>query len=198
VDAQGRWCPTASNDITFSITAGANLVEYRGGTCALVTAGQPKGYRAPLDSTLPAEGGMTKIAVKSKFTTGSVTVSAKAAGLTTGTATYTIYPAKNTTVSAQRPTVAVPSVSALNAQIGIFGSAIRYYIGKQASVSIEVMNASGRVLQKIAHPKQTEGWHPLQLGRTPDNTGAFGNGVYFIRLSADGKNQCVKRIMFIR
>ena len=125
-------------------------------------------------------------------------ISATAAGLTTGTATYTIYPAKNVTVSAQRATVAAPSVSALNAQIGIFGNAIRYYIGKQASVSIEIMNASGRVLQRILHPKQSEGWHPLQLGRTPDNAGAFGNGVFFIRLSADGKNQCVKRFMFVR
>jgi hypothetical protein len=31
-----------------------------------------------------------------------------------------------------------------------------------------------------------------------DNTGAVGNGVFFIRLSADGKNQCVKRILFVR
>jgi beta-galactosidase len=198
VDAQGRWCPTATNDITFSITAGANLVEYRGGTCALVTAGQPKGYRSPLDPTLPAEGGMTKIAVKSKFTPGSVTVSATATNLTTGTATYTIYPAQNITVVARGIKATAPSASALTAQIGMFGTSVRYYISKQSNVSLEIMNAGGRVVQRITHPKQTEGWHPIQLGTTHDNAGAFGNGVYFIRLSADGNNQCIKRILFVR
>ena len=195
VDAQGRWCPTANNDITFAITSGT--AEYRGGTCALVYAGQPKGYRAPLDPTLPAEGGMTKIAVKSKFTPGPVTVSATAAGLTAGTVTYTIYPAQDVIVPSQGIATHPPSAAALAARIGIFGNAIKYYLSRPSAVSIEIMNANGRVVQTISALKQTAGWHPLLL-RTQDNPGAYGNGVYFIRLSADGNDQCVKRVLFVR
>ena len=189
VDANGNWCPTASNDITFAVNGAA---EYRGGTCAVVDATQPKGYRAPLDPTLPAEGGMTKIAVRSKFTTGPITVTATAAGLTSGTATYTIYPVQEIVTQAHPIAATASSSTVLAAQIGAFGSTINYFIGKSGDVSLEIMNASGKVVQRISKAKQPSGWHPVKIA-----SAAKGNGVYFVRLAVDGRNLCAKRILLV-
>jgi beta-galactosidase len=86
VDSKGVWCPTANNLVTFSVTGPGS---YRGGTDQFVTAGQPKTYHSPLDPELQAEGGMCKVAVRSTFTPGTVTVAASSTGLGSGTATFT-------------------------------------------------------------------------------------------------------------
>jgi beta-galactosidase len=54
-----------------------------------VTAGQPSTYHAPLDKSLSAEGGLCKVAIRSTFTPGTVTVTATAPGLKDGTTTFT-------------------------------------------------------------------------------------------------------------
>jgi hypothetical protein len=85
-DANGNWVPTASNVINFAVTGPA---EYRGGSDQFVTAGQGLMYHGPGDPNLQAEGGMCKVAVKSTFAPGTVTVTATSAGLTGATATFT-------------------------------------------------------------------------------------------------------------
>ena len=89
VDANNNIVPTASNILTFSVTGPGT---YRGGTDHFVTPNQPQGYHAPGDPNLSAEGGATRIAVKSQFTPGIVTVSATASGLGTGTTSFAINP----------------------------------------------------------------------------------------------------------
>jgi beta-galactosidase len=89
VDAKGIWCPTASNPITFSVSGPA---EYRGGSDQYVTIGKPLTYHSPTDPELNAEGGMCKVAVRSRFTPGTVTVTATSAGLGQGTVSYAIAP----------------------------------------------------------------------------------------------------------
>ena len=86
VDKDGNWVPTDDHVITFATTGPAN---YRGGTDTYVTAGQPSTYHAPLDPSLSAEGGMCKVAIRSTFEAGLVTVTAAADGLKPGTATFT-------------------------------------------------------------------------------------------------------------
>jgi hypothetical protein len=86
VDANGVVVPTADQIITFAVTGPAN---YRGGTDTWVTAGQPSTYHAPLDKNLSAEGGLCKVAIRSTFTPGTVTVTATAPGLKDGTTTFT-------------------------------------------------------------------------------------------------------------
>jgi hypothetical protein len=86
VDKDGNWVPTASNTITWSVTGPGN---YRGGTEQYVTAGQPATYHAPGDPNLSAEGGLCKVAVRSTFAPGAVTVTATSPGLGNGTATFT-------------------------------------------------------------------------------------------------------------
>lgn len=117
VDAQGVVVPTANNNITFAVSA---LGNYRGGTQQLVTTAaqlaqigylsaaeladynnqaSPNNqtvnlkmahYHAPDSAELTAEGGLQRIAVRSRFQPGTVTVSATAAGLGTAQASFQV------------------------------------------------------------------------------------------------------------
>jgi len=101
-DANGNWEPLASDTLTFSVTGPAT---YMGGTQQYVStntdtysnanstviSGVPDAYyMAPGDPELAVEGGLTRIALRSQFTPGTVTVTATAPGLTSGSASYTI------------------------------------------------------------------------------------------------------------
>jgi hypothetical protein len=191
VDAAGNWCPTASNPITFSVT-GPCL--YRGGTDAFVTAGQPVGYHSPLDPELSAEGGMCKVAVRSTFTPGSVTVTAKSAGLKDGTASYSIV-----AVSAGPSSIAIPGGareqrSAALHGFDMSGTTMKYYLSKLSAVSFVVLSASGRVVYKQAPTARGAGW---TVSRIP-GTAEMGAGVYIARINVDGKENASKRFFIVR
>jgi hypothetical protein len=194
VDANGIWCPTASNLVTFAVTGPC---EYRGGTDAFVTAGQGFGYHAPLDPELMAEGGMCKVAIRSTFTTGNVNVTATSPGLGQGTASYTVYPA-NIPTSTYKP-VSLAAFSSLPVfKIGTMGGMVRYYIGTSSNVAVDVLDAHGRVVKSITSAMQTAGWHSIQLSGALTGGSVTSNGVYFVRCAVDGKSMSVKRILFIR
>lgn len=89
VDANNVRVPDASQTLTFSVSGPGT---YRGGSDHDVTPNQPLSYHAPGDPNLSVEGGMTRIAVKSQFTPGAVTVTATAPGLGSGTATFNVVP----------------------------------------------------------------------------------------------------------
>ncbi len=121
VDANGVVVPTASNTITFSVSGPATYV---GGSQQYVTAngtdaytaaqgaaGNPIAamlYQSPGDPQLSAEGGMTKVALRSQFQTGQVVVTATSPGLGNGTASYIVGPIANTQPVAGPPSVIVP------------------------------------------------------------------------------------------
>ena len=117
-DANGNWVPTASDTVTFAVSGPAT---YLGGTEQYVATGSDAystatghsafNYHAPGDPELQFEGGMTKVAVMSQFTTGAVTVTATAPGLSTGTATYTIQPVPSYLPAPTVPAVIVPPQS---------------------------------------------------------------------------------------
>jgi beta-galactosidase len=98
-DANGNVEPLASDILTFSVTGSAT---YMGGSEQYVSTASDAystapgnselNYHAPGDPQLQVEGGMTKIALRSQFTTGTVTVTATAPGLTTGTTTFSVQP----------------------------------------------------------------------------------------------------------
>jgi|WetSurMetagenome_2_1015567.scaffolds.fasta_scaffold00317_21 beta-galactosidase len=197
VDAQGIWCPTASNAITFAATP-AELVNYRGGADHTQTAGQPATYHAPGDHELNAEGGMTKIAVRTTFQTGTVTVTATSPGLGQGTASYTVAPAVievpifDTPVAAR---IGVPAQRAhLECHIVSEGRMIRFFVNQTMPLSAEILSANGRIVKKIPFDRCEAGWHTLP----PAAQGAArGNGVYFVRLSSAGDNLAVKRVVLL-
>jgi hypothetical protein len=193
VDAQGNWCPTASNPITFAVSGPAT---YRGGADHTVTGGQPASYHGPGDHELNAEGGMCKIAVRTTFQTGTVNVTATSSGLGQGTASYTVAPAVievpifDTPVAA---TIGSPAQRILpECHIVSNGRMIRYFINQAIPVSVEILGANGRLVQKISSSRCEPGWHAVPL------TGqSRGNGIYFVRLSAEGRHLSVKRVVMM-
>ncbi|HMD68190.1 MAG TPA: DUF4982 domain-containing protein [Chitinivibrionales bacterium] len=192
VDANGVWCPTANNDITFAVTAGD--VEYRGGTQAYVFNGALT-FRSPLDPTLQAEGGLQKIAVKSRFTPGTVTVTASATNLTTGTVSYTIDPAKDIITAAAVP-VHAPVLAALpDVRIMAAGGLVRYFISQASDVSVDILNASGKVVLRIPCSRQLSGWHPVQM---TGSAKTMGEGVYFVKVVVGGQAMAAKRVVVVK
>ncbi|HET9620596.1 MAG TPA: discoidin domain-containing protein [Kofleriaceae bacterium] len=117
-DAAGNVVPTASNLITFAVAGPAT---YLGGSEQYVATGSDTysttggrsavNYHAPGDPELAAEGGMTKIALLSQFTPGTVTVTATSPGLTTGTASYAIAAVPSFQPAPAAPSIIVPPAS---------------------------------------------------------------------------------------
>jgi beta-galactosidase len=89
VDADGVWCPTADNNIRFSVSGPGN---YRGSYNFYLTPGKPLGYHAPGDPELQAEGGLMRVAIRSMFEPGEVQVQAESDGLASGTASFKVEP----------------------------------------------------------------------------------------------------------
>ena len=87
VDAQGNWCPTSTPNVTFSRVRARQLPRRRG---QQHFGRRRVRYHSPGDHELTAEGGMCKVAVRSTFTAGTVTVNANSPGLCQGTASYNV------------------------------------------------------------------------------------------------------------
>jgi hypothetical protein len=184
VDANGLWCPTASNRIDFSVSGPCT---YRGGANLFDGAN-------PGDPYMLAEGGMCKIAVRSTFTPGTVTVNATATGLGQGTANFTTV-AVNPVITLQRPvrgngfSSSVPDISA-----AVANGEIRYFLSKPAYAEIQVLDAQGRVVSSVPRDRVDSGWHRVQPGAGMTK----GNGVYFFRCTVDGGYKYAKRIVMVR
>jgi beta-galactosidase len=128
-DAQGNLVPTAADNVTFSVSGPAT---YMGGTEQVVADpvvtnyfedayskansnvinGLPYAFfHSPGDPELNFEGGLTKIALRSTFTPGAVTVTATAPGLASSTVQLSSV-APPAPVQSQAPSIIVPPVSA--------------------------------------------------------------------------------------
>lgn len=84
VDEQGRWCPRATPLLHFDVE-GQGV--YKGSYNFYVTDNQPLSYHAPGDAELRAEGGLMRVAVRTTFTPGTITVNVTSPGLLSGHAT---------------------------------------------------------------------------------------------------------------
>ncbi len=127
VDANGNIVPTASDNVTFSVSGPAS---YMGGTQQIVAdpavtnyfqdafskanasviSGVPYAFfHAPGDPELNFEGGLQKIALRSTLTAGTVTVTASAPGLVSGSVTLASVPLA-APAQTQAPAIIVPPV----------------------------------------------------------------------------------------
>jgi hypothetical protein len=194
VDASGNWCPTAGNTITFSVTGPAN---YRGGSDQFVGSGGTVGWHGPGDPELLSEGGMCKIAVRSTFATGSVTVNAISPGLGSGTASFTVSPVSGPT-SIDNPTFSQRLTPPQTIQVHVAGNIVRYFVSTVSAVSVEILDARGKVLNRIA--EQGQGWHSIRLTATTTRGYNSGNGIFFVRCAVDGAHayQSAQRFLVIR
>jgi beta-galactosidase len=196
VDNKGIWCPTAGGTITFSVVGAGT---YRGGSDQFVTAGQPLTYHSPKDPELTLEGGKAMVAIRSKFTTGTVTVSATAAGLPQPAASisYTIAPRVDTIFgsipSVYAGTAVSPARQSLSSLMRQCGRLVQYYIDRASTIGIDLLGANGRVVARIPVSKMEAGWHTVNV----TNSG-LGAGVYFVRLIADGKVVQTKRLLLVK
>jgi Glycoside hydrolase family 2 C-terminal domain 5/Glycosyl hydrolases family 2/Domain of unknown function (DUF4982)/Glycosyl hydrolases family 2, TIM barrel domain/Glycosyl hydrolases family 2, sugar binding domain len=90
VDKNGLWCPDADQNLHFSVEGPG---QYRGSYNFYVDPSKPATYHAPGDPELQAEGGLMKVAVRSGFRPGKVTVTASSSGLLSGRASFsTVHP----------------------------------------------------------------------------------------------------------
>ena len=89
VDRDGNLCTDASNPITFKVSGPG---QYCGSWNQKVYAGKPVTFHAPGDPELDAEAGQMKVAVRSTFVAGAVTVTASSPGIKEGTTTFTTVP----------------------------------------------------------------------------------------------------------
>jgi len=126
-DANGNWEPLASDLVTFSVTGPAT---YQGGTEQYVSTntnaysnanstyigGVPDAfYHSPGDPELQVEGGLTRIALRSQFTPGTVTVTATAPGLASGSASFPIVAVPDPRSSTVSCTAVPPAPAGLKA-----------------------------------------------------------------------------------
>jgi hypothetical protein len=189
VDSLGAWCPLDSHNITFTVSGPGN---YRGGADNYVTVGQPLGYHAPLDPELRAEGGLCKVAIRSMFTPGTVTVTATSAGLGQGTASFVVH-ALNETTSVYGAARAAAQSQEPGLRIGFAGGVVRYFIARPGVVAIDVLDATGKIVSRVLPTQQSAGWHAASglFGRGS----ASGCGVYFVRCTASGEGNAVRRVV---
>jgi beta-galactosidase len=130
-DANGNLVPTAADNVTFSVSGAAT---YMGGTQQLVAdptwtnyyqdafseansnviQGVPYAFfHSPGDPELNFEGGLQKIALRSTFTPGAVTVTATAPGLQSASITFnSVAPPASSQTQSEAPIIIVPPVSA--------------------------------------------------------------------------------------
>ena len=127
-DANGNLVPTAADNVTFSVSGPAT---YMGGTQQLVAdptwtnyyqdafsqansnviPGIPYAFfHSPGDPELNFEGGLQKIALRSTFAPGTVTVTATAPGLASGSVTLSSV-APPVSTQSQAPSIIVPPVN---------------------------------------------------------------------------------------
>jgi hypothetical protein len=193
VDADGNWVPTANNDVSFSV---AGPGDYRGGADNNTSAGGAY-HHAPGDPELTAEGGMCKVAVRSTFTTGTVTVTATSPGLSQGTASFTVHSVPEVRpVGVLRPGVRM-AMDAPTVYLQMTGTTLRYFLNRPATVAVEILDAKGRMVRRMEPMQQTAGWHPLQMSQSGTIDGVTGNGIYFVRCTADGYAYA-RRVLLMR
>jgi beta-galactosidase len=155
VDSAGNWCPLSNHNITFTASGPGT---YLGSANFEVDLTKPsESYHAPGDKELMAEGGQMKIAVRSTYTPGTITVSASAAGLISGSTSFQTYPVDDVTAISSRlgafpGSQVIPQTRTFRV-IGKTFSLPAQYAGKK--VALKVYDLSGKLLtQTIVKDKR--------------------------------------------
>ena len=177
-DANGNWEPLAADTLTFSVSGPGT---YMGGSQQYVSTATDAysmasghselNYHAPGDPQLQVEGGLTRIAIRSQFAPGTVTVTATAPGLTAGTTTFTtVVPANPLTPPVSAPVIIVePASTAVT-------------LGQPATFSVTAAGTSPFTFQWLlngaAIPGATNGTYT-----TPATTSSYNNDSYTVTVT---------------
>ena len=185
-DASNNWCPTATGNITWSVTGPG---QYRGGTDQYVDATKSKTWHAPGDPELLIEGGKCKVAVRTTFATGTVTINATSPGLTAGSTSFTVGPITTPVTYQPTKTPGQSSVQLPFVKVGVSGSTVRYYLSAPCVAAVDILAANGKVIMRSPASLQAQGWHPVK------SEALSGAGVYFVKVSLNDGRKVIKRVM---
>jgi len=190
-DAQGNWVPTAMDNVTFTVTGTGGT--YMGGTQQLVADPQwtndyqdtfskahandvgnlPYGFfHAPGDPELNFEGGLQKIALRSSFTPGTVTVTASALGLGTSNAVTLTSVAPPPPPQTQPPAIIVPPVD------------VATTVGYPATFTVSASGGGTLSYQWYQGGSQISGANSSTYV-TPDTTLAQNNETFTVTVSSN-------------
>jgi hypothetical protein len=72
---------------------------------------------------------------------------------------------------------------------------ISYSIPQNGGVVMNIYNLRGQLVKHLLHENQTAGIHSLTWNGKNDNNNPVASGVYFCRISSDGKQQTRKMLL---
>ena len=67
------------------------------------------------------------------------------------------------------------------------GTELTYSLPKEAQVSAKVFDVAGRVVRSFGEGPVAAGWHVLSWNLADESGQRVGPGLYFVRLSVDGR-----------
>ena len=170
VDSAGTICPLDNRKITFDVSGPG---EY----CGTYNTGNHDS--GPFEKTVLVEAGMIKIAVRSTFVPGDVTVTATADGLASGSAVYTVDAVTGggqTIVRRQMIQLPVISESGFS-HVSIREGMLSISVNLKSKYSIAIHNAKGEMIQNF------EGIGSKEI------KSKLKTGVYTLRLRSQGKSE---------
>lgn len=138
---------------------------------------------------------MCKVAVRSMFTAGTVTVTATSPGLGQAAVSFMVYPLGTSVVAGGSIKQATARATTPVFKTVMAGGKLRYFISIPGIVTLTVLDASGRVLKNIPGSQQVYGWHQANLAGA--NGTEVRNGVYFVRLMVNGKEEGTRRVILL-
>ena len=74
---------------------------------------------------------------------------------------------------------------------------VRYYLGSPSLVSVEILDARGRILERTAGSRVGAGWHPIAINGTLGSGELKSDGICFVRLDVDG-GHFVRQVLLAR
>jgi hypothetical protein len=109
---------------------------------------------------------------------------------------YTVYPfTEEDSNEITRQVSAVAPLSMPAFTFAAIGSAVKYQVSAPSFVSVEILNASGRIVYRAPNALQGTGWHTIPLAASGIDK---SNGVYIVRCIVNGQDKYIKRVMLMK
>lgn len=179
-DAEGNTVPSAKNSITFNITGDGTLLAVGNGNLQSTERHQRTNKRS-------AFWGRALAVVKSDMTPGSISLTASAQGLTSGTIDIKTIGDGSGSTKANLNSRPLQKADAW-IRLSRYGKIIQITVPEQIQHDVSIVMADGSCIRKFSAP--TTAMHLW-------NTAAAGNGVYFIRAS-NGRKFFTKKVVVVK
>lgn len=111
-----------------------------------------------------------------------------------------VYEFGSESVDSEDPVIEVPEKYALSNYPNPFNpeTTIRFSIPKQGNVTVSVFNIKGQKIKTILNEKHEPGNYSLKWNGVDEAGNSVSSGIYFYKLSLDGKSQKIKKMMLLK